>query len=240
MTNSGLHIIKRIWKGSLGDCQTLFTSQQRTITDANQYSVTESLTYGINGSIRKRYDHPTQNTDYYYFNASGNLKACGTDMQISVYGYNSTNTRTYKVNLFNANQWVNGQPQPIQPMVQSAMFYPNTYINFTQAGEYTKHYYNGSERICSRLGDNQQTIEAEANDRLLSRIAQTDEIFKAQIGEMAAYEEPAVNVPARGNGEGTRNLLFPTVGYDPIPAFTDLQPTGNASDIFYYHTTTVC
>ena len=104
----------------------------------------ETCTYGINGSIRKRLDHPTQNTDYYYFNASGNLKACGTDMQISVYGYNSANTRTYKVNMFNASQWVNGQPQPIQPMVQSAMFYPNTYLNFTQAGEYTKHYYNGT------------------------------------------------------------------------------------------------
>ncbi len=80
-----------------------------------------------NVSIRKRLDHQTQSTDYYYFNASGNLKACGTDMQISVYGYNSANTRTYKVNMFNANQWVNGQPQPIQPMVQNAMFYPNTY-----------------------------------------------------------------------------------------------------------------
>ncbi len=28
---------------------------------------------------------------------------------------------------------VQPQPQPIQPMVQNAMFYPNTYINFTQA-----------------------------------------------------------------------------------------------------------
>ncbi len=49
---------------------------------------------------------------------------------------------------------LNGQPQPIQPMVQSAMFYPNTYINFTQAGEYTKHYYSGNERIASCLGEN--------------------------------------------------------------------------------------
>ena len=114
------------------------------------------------------------------------------------------------------------------------MFYPNAYINFNQNGEYTKHYYNGAERIASRLGDNQQTIEAEANDRLLSRIAQTDELFKAQIGEMAAYEEPAVNVPARGTGEGTRNLLFPSVGYDPIPAFTDYNDPRNLDTICYH------
>ncbi len=60
-------------------------------------------------------------------------------------------------------QTLNGQPQPIQPMVQNAMFYPNTYINFTQAGEYTKHYYNGTERICSRLGEQQISIFVENN-----------------------------------------------------------------------------
>ena len=158
------------------------------------------------------------------------------NMDFAYYGYNAANTRAYKLSMLNTSQWVNGVPQSIQLNPQQSMFYPNAYINFNQNGEYTKHYYNGTERIASRLGDNQQTIEADANDRLLSRIAQTDEIFKAQIGEMAAYEEPAVNVPARGNGEGTRNLLFPSVGYDPIPAFTDLQPTGNTTDIFYYHT----
>ena len=67
-------------------------------------------------------------------------------------------------------------------------------------------------------------------------MALLDELFKTQISEMAPYEEPAVNDPGRSSGEGTRNLLFPSVGYDPIPAFTDLQPTGNTTDIFYYHT----
>ncbi len=174
----------------------------------------ETCTYGINGSIRKRYDHPTQNTDYYYFNASGNLKACGTDMQISVYGYNSANTRTYKVNLFNANQWVNGQPQPIQPMVQNAMFYPNTYLNFNGNGEYTKHYYNGMERIASRLGDNTTTI-AINNNILENRKLQLEDQFREDI----------------------HKLIEETVPID-MPPFIDvnaLQPTGTPNDIYYYH-----
>ena len=196
------------------------------------------FTFGINGSLRKReVSQPQPYTEYYLFNSASNLKAYSNNLtDFAYYGYNATNTRSYKLGYLNANSWVNGQQQSLHLGPQQAMFYPNAYINFNQNGEYTKHYYNGAERIASRLGDNQQTIEADANDRLLSRIAQTDEIFKAQIGEMAAYEEPAVNVPGRSSGEGTRNLLFPTVGYDPIPAFTDLQPTGTASDIFYYHT----
>ena len=176
----------------------------------------ETCTYGINGSIRKRYDHPTQNTDYYYFNTSGNLKACGTDMQISVYGYNSANTRTYKVNLFNANQWVNGQPQPIQPMVQSAMFYPNTYINFTQAGEYTKHYYNGTERICSRLGEQQIPISVENNQELEAYKQDVKQIIYNAIGQHL-YDEPT------DMQEG-----------DVIP-LEYLQVTGDNNAVYYYH-----
>ena len=176
----------------------------------------ETCTYGINGSIRKRYDHPTQNTDYYYFNASGNLKACGTDMQISVYGYNSANTRTYKVNLFNTNQWVNGQPQPIQPMVQNAMFYPNTYINFTQAGEYTKHYYNGTERIASRLGEQQVPVSVENDQELLNYQHDTKEILRNAIGQHL-YDEPT------DMQEG-----------DVIP-LEFLQPCGNSNAVYYYH-----
>ncbi len=176
----------------------------------------ETCTYGINGSIRKRLDHQTQNTDYYYFNASGNLKACGTDMQISLYGYNASNTRTYKVNMFNANQWVNGQPQPIQPMVQSAMFYPNTYINFTQAGEYTKHYYNGTERIASRLGEQQVPISVENEQELEAYQHNVKEVIRNAIG-LHLYDEPT------DMQEG-----------DVIP-LEFLQATGDNNAIFYYH-----
>ncbi len=176
----------------------------------------ETCTYGINGSIRKRLDHQTQNTDYYYFNASGNLKACGTDMQISVYGYNSANTRTYKVNMFNANQWVNGQPQPIQPMVQNAMFYPNTYLNFTQAGEYTKHYYNGTERIASRLGEQQIPISVENEQELEVYQHDVKQMIYNAIGQHL-YDDPT------DMQEG-----------DLIP-LEFLQPCGNNNAVFYYH-----
>ena len=112
--------------------------------------------YGINGSLRKKETtQPQQHTEYYLFNSQSNLKAYSDDvMSFAYYGYNAANTRTYKLSLYNTNLWINGQQQPLHLQWQNAMFYPNTYLNFNQNGEYTKHYYNGTERIASRLGDN--------------------------------------------------------------------------------------
>ena len=111
-------------------------------------------------------------------------------------------------------QTLNGQPQPIQPMVQNAMFYPNTYINFNQGGDYTKHYYNGMERIASRLGDNTTTI-AINNNILEDRKLQLEEQFREDI----------------------HKLIEETIPID-MPPFIDvntLQPTGTPNDIYYYH-----
>ena len=111
-------------------------------------------------------------------------------------------------------QTLNGQPQPIQPMVQNAMFYPNTYINFNQGGDYTKHYYNGMERIASRLGDNTTTI-ALNNNILEDRKLSLEEHFRVDI----------------------HKLIYETVPID-MPPFIDvntLQPTGTPNDIYYYH-----
>ena len=120
------------------------------------------------------------------------------------------------MNLFNANQWVNGQPQPIQPMVQSAMFYPNTYINFTQAGEYTKHYYNGTERICSRLGEQQISISVENDQEWEAHRHDVKEMLRNAIGQHL-YDEPT----DMQEGE-VLHLEY-------------LQPCGNSNAIYYYH-----
>ena len=113
-------------------------------------------------------------------------------------------------------QPLNGHPQPIQPMVQSAMFYPNTYINFTQAGEYTKHYYNGTERICSRLGEQQIPISVENDQELLNYQHDTKEILRNAIGQHL-YDEPT----DMQEGE-VFHLEF-------------LQPCGNSNAVYYYH-----
>ena len=223
---------------SIGGSQSLFAPEQRTITDINNNVTTENLTFGINGSLRKREVLGVATyTEHYLFNSQANLKAYSNNLtDFAYYGYNASNTRTYKLGFLGGSQWVNGQPEPLSLQFQQAMFYPNAYINFNQNGEYTKHYYNGAERIASRLGNTRRTIVTGANSRLQARAAQMDELFKDQIIEMLPYEEPASAIPDPNNGGGLSDPLYPTVEYYPIPTFTELQITGSTTDIFYYHT----
>ena len=173
---------------------------------------------GINGSLRKReVSNPQPYTEYYLFNSAANLKAYSNNaLDFAYYGYNASNTRSYKLSMLNQNQWVNGQPEPIHLQLQSAMFYPNAYINFNQNGEYTKHYYNGTERIASRLGENTVSIAANNNDRFGFRIMQVDQQARADLLELVEAEDIPIETPS--------------------VEITSLQPTGTPDDIFYYHT----
>ena len=174
-----------------------------------------SLSYGINGSLRKKeVTQPQQNTEYYLFNSQGNLKAYSDDiMDFAYYGYNAANTRTYKLSLYNTNLWINGQQQPLNMQLQNAMFYPNTYLNFDAFGNYTKHYYNGMERVASRLGDNNTTI---AIDNMLeNRKLSLEERVRNEIQELIS-EPTQVDMP-------------------PMLDILNLQPTGTPNDIYYYH-----
>ena len=204
---------------SIGNSQTLFAPQQRTITDANNNVATETLTFGINGSLRKREvqaQAQASYTEYYLFNSAANLKAYSNNgLDFAYYGYNASNTRTYKLNFLNANSWVNGQQLPIHPQSIQAMFYPNAYVNFNHNGEYTKHYYNGSERIASRLGNTALSISMEMTDRLQERVGKLETRFQDDIRELV-YTNVQVETP-------------------PVSA-TSLQQTGTPTDIFYYHT----
>ncbi len=203
---------------SLQDAQTLFAPQQRTITDISNNVATETLTFGINGSLRKReVQHPMPYTEYYLFNSAANLKAYSNNLtDFAYYGYNSSNSRTYKLSFLNTNQWVNGQPEPLDLQLQSAMFYPNAYLNFNHNGEYTKHYYNGVERIASRLGSNTHPTDATSNDRLEYRMMRAEEKFRENIQELVSDGQPV-------DFQGTVEL-------------NSLQPVNATSDIFYYHT----
>ena len=208
----------------LQQAQTPFApSMQYGGTGGVQAAVAQ-YTFGINGSLRKKVHFTNNNpVEYYLFNSAANLKAYSYDKtDFAYYGYNAANTRTYKLSMLNQNQWVNGHPQPLNLQLQSAMFYPNAYINFNHNGEYTKHYYNGTERIASRLGNATLNITTTANSRLTSRTTHADNRFQTDVQDLVDED-----IPLNNAGQAA--------GYTPIP-LTSLAVTGTSSNIFYYHT----
>ena len=197
---------------SLQDAQTFFAPAQCNGT-------TDVLfTFGINGSLRKReVQGVVPHTEHYLFNSAANLKAYSNNLtDFAYYGYNASNTRAYKLGLSGSSQWVNGQQQSLHLGPQQAMFYPNAYINFNQNGEYTKHYYNGAERIASRLGDVNLSIAFDYDDMLETHRAQIEERFRLDMQALLNEEVPVDNL----------SMLD----------VSSLQQTGSPDDIFYYHT----
>ncbi len=147
------------------------------------------------------------------------------------YGYNASNTRTYKLSMLNQTQWANGQPLQLQ--LQNAMFYPNAYLTFNSSGNYTKHYYAGTERICSRLGDRTFSLDCSASltpqtrQRLGTRIMQVDQNFRAELLELVEAGDVPVEFP---------NVLNLITLLPANPNANSHSHSNTSNDIFYYHT----
>ena len=173
-----------------------------------------------------RYPHFSINEELYRFGADGNLRLYSYDrLFYSLYGYDGGTARTYKYSFDLSPQWVNGRLEAVNFNLHNAMFYPNAYINFNNNGYYTKHYYNGMERIASRLGD--QNLPINVNDPdLQDRKDWQDSLIRKQITEITGYE--FLPVGEEQNHEDPKPVFeLPVIGLN------NLQPS--ADGIFYYH-----
>ena len=168
----------------------------------------------------------TPSEELYRFGADGNLRLYSYDrLFFAVYGYDGGTTRTYKYSFDLNPNWVNGRLEAVNFNPHTAMFYPNSYLNFNQDGYYTKHYYNGMERIASRLGD--QNISINVNDPdLQDRKWQLDSNIRRNIVGITGYE--FLPVGEEQNPDDPKPIFeLPQVGLN------NLIP--NTSAIYYYH-----
>ena len=165
--------------------------------------------------------------ELYRFGADGNLRLYSYDrLFYALYGYDGGTTRTYKYSMDLSPNWVNGRLKNVSFNLHNAMFYPNSYLNFNSNGYYTKHYYNGMERIASRLGDNNLSL-ATHDPELQDRKDQLDSNIRRNIVDITGYEflEPGQEQDPD----------------DPKPVF-ELPQVGmtnlisNTSSVYYYHT----
>ena len=212
--------------GSLNEGQTAFAPN--SINYADGTNVNEQ--YGIGGSLQRRETTAPgnqPNEELYRFGADGNLRLYSYDrLFYSLYGYDCGTTRTYKYSMDLSPNWVNGRLESVNFNLHNAMFYPNSYLNFNNDGYYTKHYYNGMERIASRLGDNNLSL-ATHNPELQDRKWQLDSNIRSNIVDITGYD--FLPVGEEQDPDDPKPVFeLPQVG------ITGLQPIGSG-DIFYYH-----
>jgi RHS repeat-associated protein len=211
--------------GSLNEGQTTFAPNNISYADGT--NVNEQ--YGINGSLLRRettIPNAQPNEELYRFGADGNLRLYSYDrLFFALYGYDGGTTRTYKYSFDLNPQWVNGRLEAVNFNLHNAMFYPNAYINFNSNGYYTKHYYNGMERIASRLGDQALPINVNAPD-LQDRKDWQDSLIRKNVAEITGYD--FLPVGEEQNPDDPKPVFeLPQVG------IAGLQPS--ADGIYYYH-----
>jgi RHS repeat-associated protein len=211
--------------GSLNEGQTTFAPNNISYADGT--NVNEQ--YGINGSLQRRETATPGNQpseELYRFGADGNLRLYSYDrLFYSLYGYDGGTARTYKYSFDLNPNWVNGRLESVNFSMHNAMFYPNSYLNFNNDGYYTKHYYNGMERIASRLGDNNLSL-ATHDPELQDRKWQLDSNIRRNIVDITGYDFLPV-------GE-EQTLEDPKPIYElPVIGISNLLPS--ADGIYYYH-----
>ncbi|SEW27959.1 RHS repeat-associated core domain-containing protein [Chryseobacterium wanjuense] len=117
----------------------------------------EKFEYDANGNPTL-YLTTTDGPKNMFWDEEDNMKAYYAAEQgfFQYYAYDDKGERTIKYNLdADAALYQNGTIiDPGSMLMTSYKVYPNPYNVITSDGKYTKHYYEGSKRFASRLGDN--------------------------------------------------------------------------------------
>ena len=101
------------------------------------------------------------------WNETGQLAAAFGNEYCGYYAYDAQGNRAYKITGYVVEDKHNAGYQSYTAYFDNATMYVNPYMVVTPQG-YTKHYYNGSQRIASRLGDywNLEDPSVDAEDEL--------------------------------------------------------------------------
>lgn len=88
---------------------------------------------------------------YSMWNEAGQMVASIDNASCGYYGYDGKGNRAYKLTGQSVQDQHNAGEQQYHVDFNDAVLYVNPYFVVTPKG-YTKHYYNGSQRIASKIG----------------------------------------------------------------------------------------
>jgi RHS repeat-associated protein len=129
------------------------THQVKRITDANNTSDFDDYKYDRNGNIDDIYDKATGATRHFFWDESNRLRAIRDELSMQHYIYDASGERVLKASAQPEELYNNGVPVDGSLSFDSYTTYPSAYIVINPNGKFSKHYYAGSQRVVSRIGD---------------------------------------------------------------------------------------
>ena len=235
------------------------THKVKDITDTATGDV-EHFKYDSNGNITNRDTNSSQRV--FSWDESNRLRVVSDNNSMQHYIYDASGERVLKANSDMEAVYENGTlvNAPGTVSINGYTSYPSAFMVITADGVYSKHYYAGSQRIVSRLGDNdasmfetgcvgckQQSTNNEFDDKKLQQAQKTDLqsyadklkrgtiVYKEYKPISLAEQEKAIADENEDKVEARAPSVYPMYFYHPdhlgtSTALTDFN--GNAYQFF--------
>lgn len=129
-----------------------FSHQPKMIHSPSYYEGMTLLSWDANGELKSVVQPLQDRFRRHWWNEAGQLSAVIGNEYCGYYGYNAQGERAYKLTGTVTTDQFNAGEVGINTYFDDIVLYVNPYMVVTPRG-YTKHYYNGSQRIAARLGD---------------------------------------------------------------------------------------
>jgi len=129
----------------------LLAHQPRVVYDTIT-SQSYNLYWDLNGNLQEISNCKSENVRFHSWNEENRLRAIVGPKSAGLYGYDGNGDRVWKLVGDCDIESQNGGNIEYSVALDDAVLYPNPYLTITPQG-YTKHYYLGSERIATALGE---------------------------------------------------------------------------------------
>lgn len=129
---------------------TIKNHQLRSLYDMT-HDETAFLQWDADGQLQTVSRPCTGDMRHHWWNESGQLSAMVDNTHCGYYGYDGEGNRAYKLTGYSWTDSYNAGTPNYRMYLSDAVLYVNPYMVVTPRG-FTKHYYNGSERIAAQIG----------------------------------------------------------------------------------------
>lgn len=129
-----------------------FSHQPKMIYSPSYYEDITLLGWDTNGQMTSMLQPYQNRFRRHWWDETGQLAAAIGNEYCGYYGYDGDGERVFKLTGTTSGSQYNASSMYLDLYFDDVVMYVSPYMVVTPKG-YTKHYYNGSQRIAARLGD---------------------------------------------------------------------------------------
>ncbi|WP_291151923.1 RHS repeat-associated core domain-containing protein [Flavobacterium sp. UBA7680] len=200
------------------------THKVHTVIDSNSGNQ-ETFNYDLNGNLIAKYVN-NDNITQIRWDEYNRLRVVNDNSSMQHYIYDGSGERVLKANTDIEVVYQNGTLVANSVTINGYTTYPSAFIVTNQLGIYSKHYYAGSQRIVSRIGNGNAVEIFSGNEPRMSGDTTFDDkkLQKAQITDVKQLAEKV----------GRKNVFFKEFKpytYEEIQKILDEENEGESKSV---------